>query len=102
MPGRDVAQRARAVRRRYALLQPPTRLFDFDPVASALTDVTPTGAPGAILAGALSPQQTMVALPSGDVLLTTQFSNQLREFAPKDAWRPTISSVTPNGGGTLR
>jgi hypothetical protein len=84
---------------------PPTHIFDFDPVANALTDVTPTGTLGAILAGELSQGELMLALPNGDVLLTTEISGQLWEFtpdgAPNDAWRPTITSVAPNGGGTF-
>src|SRR4029077_11404091 len=58
----------------------------------------------AALANDLSQGELMLALPNGDVLMTTEVSNQIWEFTPdggpSDSWRPTITSVVPNGGGT--
>jgi hypothetical protein len=86
------------------LFNTPTSFFDFDPATNALTDVTPTGPLGAILANSDAQLFKFVALPNGDVLMTDD-GDQLWEFtpdgAPSDVWRPTITSVTPNGGGTF-
>src|SRR5262249_3050847 len=81
-----------------------TKLLDSDPDTNTIPDVTPDGTLGAILAGQVAQEQVLLALPNGDALLTTS-SNQLWEFtpdgAPSDPWRPTITSVAPNGDGTF-
>jgi hypothetical protein len=82
----------------------PTHILDFDPVANTITDVTPSGPLGAILASNPAFVDHMLVLPNGDVLLS-DYDQQIWEFtpegAPSDAWRPTIASVVPNGGGTF-
>src|SRR5262249_38247601 len=86
------------------LFNPPTSLFDFDPGSNTLTNVTPTGPLGDLLAGSTAGEKTFLALPNGDVLMT-DLSDQLWEFTPdgnpNDAWRPAITAITPNGGGTF-
>ena len=78
----------------------PTHLFDFDPtapLASSLTDVTPTS-PN--LSGTLVYNTRMLDLPSGQVLFDNG-SSQLYVYtpsgSPQSAWKPTITSVVPNG-----
>jgi hypothetical protein len=86
------------------LFNTPTTLFDYDPDANTLTDVTPSGFLGAILAGSIAQELEFVALPNGHVL-TSIDSNLLWDFAPDDApsdpWRPTVTAVTANGGETF-
>src|SRR5262249_40020824 len=86
------------------LFNTPTTLFDYDPDTSALTNVTPTGTLGAILAGSIAQELKFVALPNGHVL-TSIDSDQLWDFAPdgtpSDAWRPAVTAITANGGGTF-
>jgi hypothetical protein len=83
---------------------PPTHIFDFDPVANTITDVTPSGALGAALAASGAFEERMLALPNGDVLLS-DYTQQIWEFTPdggpSETWRPAITSIVPNGGGTF-
>jgi hypothetical protein len=66
--------------------------------------VTPTGTLGDILANSEAQFFKFVALPNGDVLMSDD-SDLLWEFTPdgtpNDAWRPTITAITPNGAGTF-
>ena len=78
----------------------PTRIFEFDPtapVASSLTDVTPT-TPN--LSTTLPYVTRMLVLPSGQVLFTYN-SSQLYVYTPSGtpdaAWKPTISTIVAIG-----
>jgi uncharacterized repeat protein (TIGR01451 family) len=79
----------------------PTKIFEFDPTApidSSLTDVTPTTPD---LSQVAVTSTSMLMLPSGQVLFKSYASNQLYVYttsgSPQPAWKPTISSVVPNG-----
>ena len=76
---------------------PPTKLFAFDPVGNSITDITPTGALGAIMANQIAQQFCMLVLPNGHVLMSTN-SGTLWDLAPTGtpsaAWAPTIKSIT--------
>jgi hypothetical protein len=72
---------------------PPTKIFEFDPIAGTYTDVTPTNFD--VSGNSFSCE--MLVLPTGQVM----FVNDSRSIAlytptgsPNDAWRPTISDVT--------
>ena len=75
----------------------PTKVFEFDPIANSLTDVTPTN-PN--LSGNVVFTSRMLMLPSGQVLFTSS-SSQLYVYtpsgSPQAAWKPTITSVAANG-----
>lgn len=81
------------------LFTAPTKLFDFDPVANTLTNLTPAPPPALAneLASASAYTGRMLVLPNGHVLYTTGNSNTLWDYAPdgapNSAWAPTISSV---------
>jgi uncharacterized repeat protein (TIGR01451 family) len=66
-----------------------SKIYEFDPAANSFTDVT----------SGLSAQR-MLALPSGQVLVTNGGS-QLYVYtpsgSPQPAWKPTIASVVPKG-----
>ena len=78
----------------------PTHIFEFDPtapIASSLTDVTPTN-PN--LSGSIVFPTRMLMLPSGQVLFdygSTQLYVYTPSGSPQTAWKPTITSVVPNG-----
>jgi autotransporter-associated beta strand protein len=84
---------------------PPTELFDFDPVANTLTQVTPTSPSS--LASALNNNGAfidyMLDLPNGDVLMSVS-GNRLYEYtpsgSPNSTWQPTISKISYNGNQT--
>ena len=83
----------------------PTKIFDFDPVANTITDITPGGNLGADLAANPAFVDRMLVLPSGNLLMTTS-SGQLYEYTPvgsaNSAWAPTVSNVTlPVGSNTF-
>lgn len=76
---------------------PPTHVFDFDPVANTITDVTPTGPLASIFATQIAQQFCLLVLPNGHVLLTTGNSvawDYTPTGAPNPAWAPKITSVT--------
>ena len=87
---------------------PPTKLFDFDPVANTLTDVALASPYPAALASELAsaPAYTgrMLVLPNGHILYTTGNGNTLWDYAPdgapNSAWAPTITSVIKGPTGT--
>src|SRR5262249_4899803 len=85
------------------LFTAPTQLFDFDPVANTITQVSTPAALTTTLNGNPSYVNNMVMRPNGALLLSTS-GNQLWEYppagAPNDSWRPTIASVTSNGDGS--
>ena len=75
-------------------------IYEYDPVAQTFTEVTP--GLGAINAYELN----MVVMPSGQVLLANeqggfQVYTEDTTTGPKDAWRPTISSIHDNMDGTF-
>ena len=80
------------------LFNSPTKLYEFDPIANSLTDVTPS-----ILTSALNQPafvSRMLMLPNGNVLLTTS-SNKLFEFTPNGsadpAWAPSVADISHAG-----
>src|SRR5262245_1508595 len=87
------------------LFNGPTQLFDFDPVANTITQIT--SLPAQLVSDLSGPAFTdrMLVLPTGQVLFTTGTSNRVWVFtadgAPADAWRPAISSVAQNADGTF-
>ncbi|HEY3969612.1 MAG TPA: kelch repeat-containing protein [Planctomycetaceae bacterium] len=78
----------------------PTKIFDFDPVANTITDVTPAGALGTTLNSQPAFLERMLVLPSGGIMMSAS-NNQLYEYTPtgsaNTAWAPTVSNVTLNG-----
>src|SRR5262249_1704083 len=79
----------------------PTKIFEFDPVGSGFTDVTP---PGYDLSQA-SFKARMLVLPSGQILLADGVSPQLFLYtpagSPNAAWKPVVSNISNNGNGTF-
>ncbi len=80
------------------LFKSPTKLYEFDPIANSVTDVTPS-----ILTSSLNQAaylSRMLVLPNGNVLFTTS-SNKLFEFTPNGsadpAWAPSVSDITHTG-----
>ena len=75
----------------------PTKIFEFDPIANSLTDVTPTS-PN--LSNSSVWPTRMLMLPSGQVLFAYG-TNQLYVYtpngAPNPSWKPTITNVAANG-----
>jgi hypothetical protein len=78
----------------------PTTIFEFNPTTNTYTNVTP----GNFNLNQPSYQNTMLVLPTGQVLLTND-SRQIDVFtpfgAPDPSWRPTISNITDNGNNTF-
>jgi hypothetical protein len=76
-----------------------TTVFDFDPVANTITPVL--NAPD-LPTRAFNDR--MLVLPNGQLLLTRS-NTQLYVFTPNGepdpSWRPTITGITDNGGGTF-
>jgi Bacterial pre-peptidase C-terminal domain/Dockerin type I domain len=85
---------------------PPTELYDFDPIANTISQLSLPAALTSALNGIPSYLTRMLMLPSGDLLLGTS-SNQLWEYTPDGgpsaSWTPTISStvLNPDGSYTL-
>jgi hypothetical protein len=79
----------------------PTKLFDFDPVANTITNVTPGGTLGFTLSQNPAFTDRMLVLPNGHILMSTGVDNQLWDYnptgAPNNAWRPTITNVSLTG-----
>lgn len=82
----------------------PTQLFDFDPTANTITQIT--GLPAQLtsdLSGAAYTSR-MLVLPTGQVLFTTGSSNRVWIYtpdgSPSASWQPTIAGVTQNGDGS--
>ena len=80
---------------------PPTEVFDFDPTTNTITRIpTPTAMD---LQDQLPSVTRMLDLPSGQVLFNFG-TNALYVYTPDGAtansWRPTITSIVSNGGGT--
>jgi hypothetical protein len=79
----------------------PTFVYEFNPNTNVFTDVTPAGFPLNVNAY----RTRMLMLPSGQVLLSNDATNQLDVFtpneAPSDAWRPQITDIERNAAGTV-
>ncbi len=77
----------------------PTYFFDFDPVANAISDVTPAGLLNNSISGQAS-NLRMLALPNGQVLLSNQTTGVIWTFSPtgnpQPAWKPTVTGVSAN------
>jgi hypothetical protein len=84
------------------LFRGPTSVFEFDPTTNTYTNVTP---PSSVLSltGPSYPTR-MVVLPTGQVLMTNGSSTRLAVYTPDGsanaAWKPTITSIAPNGDGS--
>ena len=80
---------------------PPTKIFEFDPVANTITDVTPADS---ILNTSPAYPTRMLVLPTGQVLFSDG-SNRLWLYTPDAPFtasaRPVINSVVYNGGGVF-
>ena len=81
--------------------QPPTNVFEFDPVAGTTALITP---PDPNLATMASFPTRMALLPTGQVL----FSDSSRQMwvytgdgGPNPALRPVVNNTTYNGGGVF-
>jgi Bacterial pre-peptidase C-terminal domain/Bacterial Ig-like domain len=87
------------------LFNAPTQLFDFDPVANTITQVS--SLPAQLVADLSSPAyiMRMLVLPSGQLMLATGTSNRIWIFTPSDSpvsnGQPTITGVSQNGDGTF-
>jgi hypothetical protein len=84
------------------LFNGPTQLFEFNPSANTITQLTLPSALTNALGGASYPTR-MLVLPSGQVLLSTG-SGQLWAFTPNGSaqasWAPTISKIAQNSDGS--
>lgn len=82
---------------------PATSLYDYNPQANTITDVTPTGAVGAALATVAARELHFLIAPNGHVLLNAGF-NQLYDYtpigSPDSAWTPTITGLSKVTGST--
>ena len=81
----------------------PTQLFDYDPVANAMTPVSPA-IPDANLSGLPAFVTRMLVLPNGQIL----FSDSTRQLwiyspdgAPEPSWVPVMSNVKYSGAGVF-
>jgi Kelch motif len=82
---------------------PPTYIYDFNPSAGVFTDVSPSATLDPNLPSQNSFVNTMLVLPTGQVLLTddnTQLAIYSPDGSPQEAWRPTITSFTKNSDGS--
>jgi hypothetical protein len=83
------------------LFNPPTQIFDYDPVANTITQVS---TPDTNLANYPSYGDHMLMLPTGQVLFTDA-SNQLWVYtpdgSPQASWQPTILGLKANTDGSF-
>lgn len=75
----------------------PTRVYDYDPVANAMVEVTPAGG----IASYSDPYMSLL-LPTGQVLVAGLGIYTPAVGGPENAWKPTIASITSLGGSTYR
>jgi uncharacterized repeat protein (TIGR03803 family) len=84
---------------------PGTILFDYDPSAGTITQMSLADGLALQLGNYPASAERMLILPSGELLLTNS-TNQLwiynAQAAPADAWRPTITSIVPDGTATYK
>jgi hypothetical protein len=85
------------------LFDPPTQLFDFDPVANTIAPVSPALA-DPNLANTPSFVTRLLVLPSGEVLFSDG-SRQLWIYTPdggpQPSWRPVFANVKYGGAGVF-
>ena len=81
----------------------PSKMFLFNPIANTITDVTPGGQLGTILASSIAQQFIMLVLPNGHVLMATG-AGTLWDYSPSGSadpsWAPTITTVAKTSGTT--
>jgi hypothetical protein len=82
----------------------PTFIYDFNPTAGVYTDISPSSTIDPNLSGNNSFINTMLVLPTGQLLLVDD-NNQLAIYtptsgAPQQSWRPVVTSFTKNANGT--
>jgi Ca2+-binding RTX toxin-like protein len=81
----------------------PTSLFTYDPVANTITQMHPADPNVPDLSGPPFLDR-MLALPNGQVLLTTA-TQQLYVYTPDGgpsaAWKPAVGNITANGDGSF-
>ena len=89
------------------LFNAPTRMMEYDSTTGTIVDVT-SSLPSALqtqLSGISSYQSRMLMLPTGQMLFAPDsFSgNKVYVYTPdgtpNNSWRPTVATITPNGGG---
>jgi hypothetical protein len=78
---------------------PPTSIFEYDPVANTINPVTASG-PNLNTSTFTT---RMLMLPSGQVLYNAGGSSQLYAYnpvgSPASSWAPVITNITSNGSG---
>jgi hypothetical protein len=83
---------------------PPTRVYEFDPVANTYTDLTSTIPSTFVLSNRSAFSTTMLVLPSGQVMMMND-SGTIALFTPNeqpsDAWRPKITDITNDTGSNV-
>jgi hypothetical protein len=81
------------------LFQPPTKIFEFNPVAGTTVEITPAGDPHLLVPSFVT---RMLTLPTGQVLFADS-SAQLWVYTgdggPNPALRPVVNNVAYHGGG---
>jgi hypothetical protein len=81
----------------------PTYIYDFNPTTGVYTDISPNSTVDPNLSGNNSFINTMLILPTGQLLLVDD-NDQLAVYTPgtgpQTAWQPTITSFNNNGNGT--
>jgi len=80
----------------------PTSFYEYDPVSNAFTQTSAPG--GGTSVNIPSYETTMLDLPDGTVLYSSQNSSRLFVYQPDGsplaAGKPTISTITPNPDGS--
>ena len=84
----------------------PSNIYQFNPASGSFTDVSPGGSIGGSSIGNNAYQLNMVVLPTGQVLLANEGANfevftEDPSTGPQNAWRPTISNLVQNAGGSF-
>jgi hypothetical protein len=89
----------------HPLFNSPTNFYEFDPATNGFTNVTAGASAAGLNVNQFVFPGRMLVLPNGQVLATTG-GNRLALYTPdglpNTAWKPTISSIAPNGDGTFR
>ena len=83
----------------------PTYIYDLNTTADVWTNITPSASIDPNLSSENSFINTMLILPTGQLLLTDD-NNQLAvvhaKRCPQAAWQPTITSITQQSGNNSR
>ncbi len=93
--------RANPVTGAHAFYPSHTRIFEYNPVSSRFTDLTPAG-----FGFRLTPSfaTTMLVLPTGQVLVCDdrgRIAVYTPGGSPEPAWRPAIDGIVHDAGGTF-